>query len=143
MGRKPSEFDHHPVPFLLAQESGYYRAHCRYVVDGDTADFLVDLGFFNYAYTTIRLAGIDTPEIRGVSDEEKARGLEAKDRVSGLILNQSVLLRSKEGRSFGRFNGSIFIRSSDFNIVDVDYNTVGPTRWYMLDRVLISEGHEK
>ena len=49
------------------------------VVDGDTIDILIDLGFDLTKKERVRLAGIDTPESRTRDLEEKAMGLEAKD----------------------------------------------------------------
>ena len=49
------------------------------VVDGDTIDILIDLGFDLTKKERVRLAGIDTPESRTRNLEEKAMGLEAKD----------------------------------------------------------------
>jgi hypothetical protein len=49
MPRKPIEFTEHPSAFGDAQSQGLYRGHCRYVVNGDTYDVLIDLGFHDYA----------------------------------------------------------------------------------------------
>ena len=49
------------------------------VVDGDTIDILIDLGFDLTKKERVRLAGIDTPESRTKDLEEKAMGLEAKE----------------------------------------------------------------
>ena len=99
--RKPNEFAHHPADFPETT----YRAHCNHVTDGDTFDFLVDLGFLQYAYLTVRLRNLDTPEVfRPVSEEEKARGLGAKARVEELLLGKPAMLRPfKDSTTFGRF----------------------------------------
>ena len=52
------------------------------VVDGDTIDAVIDLGFDLTKKERIRLAGIDTPESRTRDLEEKAMGLEAKEYLS-------------------------------------------------------------
>ena len=65
--RKPQEFANHPHKFPDSME---YRAYCKYIVDGDTFDFIIDLGMFTYTYATVRLRDIDTPEIYGRADEE-------------------------------------------------------------------------
>ena len=65
------------------QPSYRYRAELDRVVDGDTLDVLIDLGFYIKIKERIRLEGMDTPEIYGVpqDSEEYRRGMEAKEYV--------------------------------------------------------------
>lgn len=56
-----------------------YRAKVEKVVDGDTLDLLVDLGFHIHHNIRVRLLGVDCPETRKASDFEKSKGLEAKE----------------------------------------------------------------
>jgi micrococcal nuclease len=58
-----------------------YKAEMRKIVDGDTVDFLVDLGFTVKVDIRMRLANIDTPEVYGVkhSSEEYAEGKKASE----------------------------------------------------------------
>ena len=103
-----------------------YRATIRRVVDGDTVDVTLDLGFNILYNSRIRLLGIDTPESRTRDLEEKARGLAAKDRVKELCpVGSSVTLKTtKDGRGkFGRILGEIFV--GDINV----------------NQQLVSEGH--
>ena len=58
-----------------------YNAKLDRVVDGDTVDATVDLGFDTWKFIRIRLVGINTPESRTRDLEEKVRGLAAKDFV--------------------------------------------------------------
>ena len=58
-----------------------YNAKLDRVVDGDTVDATVDLGFDTWKHIRVRLVGINTPETRTRDLEEKARGLAAKDFV--------------------------------------------------------------
>ena len=67
MSRKPSVLQDHPVDFADAKAAGLYRAVCQYVVDGDTADFLIDLGLYQYAY------GCGSSETTGI--EKRNKGL--------------------------------------------------------------------
>jgi micrococcal nuclease len=95
--RKPVDFADHPVPVR-----GLYRAVCKHVVDGDTFDFLIDLGFNQYAYATVRLNGVNTPEI--FSGTEREWGKKVKTYVEGLLLNRQVELRTKpDAITFGRY----------------------------------------
>ena len=60
-----------------------YNAKVIRVVDGDTVDALVDLGFSTFKKVRIRMMGINAPESRTRDLEEKAKGLAAKIRVEG------------------------------------------------------------
>ena len=66
---------------MTAGKLFHYRCEVTRVVDGDTIDVDIDLGF-NIKYSErVRLLGINTPETRTRDLEEKAKGLEAKDFV--------------------------------------------------------------
>ena len=62
-----------------------YKARLDRVIDGDTIDANIDLGFDITVHKRIRLAGIDTPESRTRDLEEKKRGLASKARLIELI----------------------------------------------------------
>ena len=62
-----------------------YKAKLDRVVDRDTVDAYIDLGFDISVHKRIRLAGIDSPESRTRDLEEKARGLASKDRLIDLL----------------------------------------------------------
>ena len=80
-----------------------YNATIRYIVDGDTVDVDIDLGFDVWLRDQrIRLYGIDTPECRTRNKKEKAHGLLAKDYVEkALKLERSILLEQKRKASLG------------------------------------------
>jgi len=80
-----------------------YKAVVYNVVDGDTVDVMVDLGFKMYSKQRIRLAGIDTPE-RGQEGYDKA-----KDRLKELVLNQEVTLYTTKASKWGYFLGEIYL----------------------------------
>ncbi len=83
------------------------------VVDGDTIDADIDLGFSISLEKRIRLAGVDTPESRTTDLKEKALGLESKEwlkhRVEGAkyIIIKTELPDSTE--KYGRIIGHLFI----------------------------------
>lgn len=62
-----------------------YRAHCTRVVDGDTYDVTVDLGFKVFHNIRLRLRGVDTPEVFGAnaSEEGKAVTEHVKELLEG------------------------------------------------------------
>ena len=62
-----------------------YKAKLDRVIDGDTIDVNMDLGFDITIKKRIRLTGIDSPESRTRDLEEKARGLAAKDRLKVIL----------------------------------------------------------
>lgn len=111
MSRKPSDFDNHPAKY----PTDTYRAVGRYVVDGDTFDVFVDLGFHHYAYETIRLRGIDTPEIyRPKTDEERKAGYLAKAMVEELLTDSPLRIKTyKDKQSFGRYEADVFVYVED------------------------------
>ena len=91
-----------------------YNATCIKVVDGDTIDAEIDLGFDVKIKKRIRLAGINAPESRTRDLEEKARGLAAKDRVKAILAeNPSFTLESTEIGKYGRVLGKIHINILD------------------------------
>jgi micrococcal nuclease len=91
-----------------------YRAKVVRVIDGDTIDFDIDLGFSTWQHTErVRLYGIDAPEVkkyRGVTDEEKALGLALKARLEILMPVDSYVtlrtVRDTKGK-FGRYLGIV------------------------------------
>jgi micrococcal nuclease len=83
------------------------------VVDGDTIDVDIDLGF-NVSYTQrVRLAGIDTPESRTKDLKEKALGLECKDYLSKQLKDAlAVVIKTEKPDSsekYGRILGWLYI----------------------------------
>ena len=93
-----------------------YEYECKIsrVVDGDTVDVDIDLGFGTWRCSErIRLYGVDTPECRTRNAEEKAAGLLAKKFVKeALHVGGTYMLQTKEKGKFGRFLGVIFIQGS-------------------------------
>ena len=90
-----------------------YRCKILRVVDGDTVDVDIDLGFGVWMHKErIRLYGIDTPESRTRDLEEKKYGLMAKEAVKNFLLIGStqtlVTIKDKTGK-FGRILGKFLI----------------------------------
>jgi len=92
-----------------------YRGKLDRVVDGDTIDALIDVGFDIWVKKRIRYKGIDTWESRTRNLEEKAKGLEAKARNKELLETVSskpgyFRLKSYGVGKYGRVLGEIFIQ---------------------------------
>ena len=79
-----------------------YKIEVLRVIDGDTIDAEIDLGFDVKIKKRIRFMGINTPESRTRDLEEKARGLAAKDRVKAILAENEVFtLESHEVGKYG------------------------------------------
>jgi len=88
-----------------------YKAIVTNVVDGDTVDVDIDLGFGVWIRDErIRLMGIDTAETRTSNATEKSWGIAAKDLVTSLTgSNKSVIIKTEKDKSgkYGRILGTI------------------------------------
>ena len=94
-----------------------YKSVIVKVVDGDTVDVDIDLGFDVWLRNQrIRLFGIDCPESRTRNKKEKAHGLLAKAYVQkALIVGEVYALRTKEKGKFGRYLGEIKVGRTTIN----------------------------
>lgn len=86
-----------------------YKAKVTRVVDGDTLDCQVDLGFKIVVHLRVRLARIDCPEPRSKDADERMRAQDATAFVKKTLRdwNYTVLLRSRKPGSFGRWLAEI------------------------------------
>jgi micrococcal nuclease len=91
----------------------YYVKQVTKVVDGDTIDVVIDLGFDISFTSRVRLAGIDTPESRTRDLAEKALGLESKKYLADRIKSaKNVVIRTEKINSsekFGRILGWLYL----------------------------------
>ena len=92
-----------------------YRAICVKVVDGDTVDTMIDLGFETWVKRRVRLYGIDAPKSRTRDLEEKKKGLEAKSRLQELLLDEAFTLESRGIGKYGRCLGIIYKHGHNIN----------------------------
>ena len=84
----------------------YFVSSVDRVVDGDTVDVIIDLGFDLTKKERVRLAGIDTPESRTRDLEEKAMGLEAKDHLTGMLeSSDKLIVKTEKDGKYGRMLG--------------------------------------
>jgi micrococcal nuclease len=91
----------------------YFVKEVKNVVDGDTIDVIIDLGFDILFASRVRLAGIDTPESRTTDKAEKALGLEAKEYLKKYLKDaKSVVIRTEKmdsSEKYGRILGWVYI----------------------------------
>ena len=103
-----------------------YSCKVERVVDGDTVDVVLDLGFDILYKSRVRLYGIDTPESRTRNLDEKARGKlataflkEAVDCGKQIVIQTN--LKDSRGK-FGRVLGEVIIDGVNINVKMVDEN---------------------
>jgi micrococcal nuclease len=104
----------------------YYVRKVENVVDGDTIDVLIDLGFDILFASRVRLAGIDTPESRTKDLAEKALGLESKEYLKKALKDaKSVVIKTEKMNStekFGRVLGWVYINGDTVSLNDMMIN---------------------
>ena len=96
-----------------------YSAKLQRVVDGDTCDALIDLGFDTWVKKRIRFYGVDTWESRTRNLEEKKKGLAAKAFVKDLLENSDegkFLLKSHGVGKYGRVLGELFVKGHETSV---------------------------
>lgn len=90
------------------------------VVDGDTIDVDIDLGFNVSFYQRVRLAGIDTPESRTTDKYEKELGLEVKKKLGEYLANATdVVIRTEKPDStekYGRILGWLYLDGAEKSV---------------------------
>jgi len=91
-----------------------YEALITRVIDGDTMDFEIDLGFGIKYNSRLRLYGVDTPEVRG---DERSKGLAVKEAVRILIENKKVILKTHKWKGkYGRYVAKIIVAKGMLNM---------------------------
>jgi micrococcal nuclease len=104
----------------------YYVRKVENVVDGDTIDVLIDLGFDILFASRVRLAGIDTPESRTKDLAEKALGLEAKEYLKKALKDaKSVVIKTEKmdsSEKYGRILGWVYINGDTVSLNDMMIN---------------------
>jgi len=101
-----------------------YSCQITRVVDGDTVDVILDLGFSILHKCRVRLYGIDTPESRTRNKDEKARGkLSSKYLKDAIDNGKKIVLRSKLKDSkgkYGRVLGEIIVDDININVAMIE-----------------------
>ena len=109
-----------------------YQCKLVRVVDGDTIDVNIDLGFSVWHKARVRMLGIDTPESRTRNLEEKALGLASKARLKEILKGRQISIEcNKEKGKFGRVLATVWAVDKGTG-ESIDVNTR-----------LIEEGHAR
>ena len=96
-----------------------YRAKVTRIIDGDTIDVDVDLGFDVWVKNRIRFMGVDAWESRTRNKEEKVKGLAAKAYVKDLLENSDdgkFSIISHGVGKYGRVLGELFVKGHDKSV---------------------------
>ena len=109
-----------------------YYCKIERVVDGDTVDVSVDLGFDIHHKARVRMMGIDTPEKRTKNKAEKVLGLASTARLKELLKGKKIkIVTSKEGKGkFGRVLADVYAIDKEGNEINCN-------------KQLIEEGHAR
>ena len=98
----------------------YHVKKVTKIVDGDTIDVDIDLGFDISFSSRVRLAGIDTPESRTRDKAEKVLGLEAKEKLKHSIEKaKSIVIKTEKMNSsekYGRILGWLYLDGSETSV---------------------------
>ena len=119
----------------VAQKNNMYTYNIKLdrVVDGDTIDAKIDLGFDVWVKKRVRFMGVNTPESRTRDLEEKATGLAAKERVKQLLEGANRIRLDSHGvGKYGRCLGELHV-----DIVDGQESIT----MISINDLLIKEGH--
>ncbi|MBM3212413.1 thermonuclease family protein [Candidatus Poribacteria bacterium] len=100
----------------------YFVKEITNIVDGDTVDVIIDLGFDILFVSRVRLAGIDTPESRTTDKAEKALGLESKDYLKKKLKDaKSIVIKTEKMNSsekYGRILGWLYVNGESESVND-------------------------
>ena len=117
------------------------------MVDGDTMDVILDLGFDVHHAVRVRMAGIDTPESRTRDKDEKARGKLSKAFLKESIKGKKIILKTKIKDSKGKFGRVIaevwaeFEKGSLRNINELMIKECYAVKYNAENKALVAEAH--
>lgn len=108
---------------LLIPEPNYtYNAAVTKVIDGDTIDLMISVGFNTYVHARIHVKDADAYELRSGTEDEKALGAAAKDMVSAFLpVGTDVRIKSYKTPRLGRWDADVYF----FNSKDGTWISIG------------------
>ena len=124
-----------------------YSCKVKRVVDGDTVDVVLNLGFDILYDCRVRLGGIDTPESRTRDLDEKARGKLAKAFLQECIKEKKVVLKTRLKDSRGKFGRIIadvwveFEKGSMKNVNELMIKECHAVKYNAENKALVKEAH--
>ena len=124
-----------------------YKCKVKRVVDGDTMDVILDLGFDIHHAVRVRMAGIDTPESRTRDKDEKARGKLSKAFLKESIRGKTIVLKTKIKDSKGKFGRVIaevwaeFEKGSLRNVNELMIKECYAVKYNAENKALVEDAH--
>jgi len=124
-----------------------YKCKVKRVVDGDTMDVILDLGFDIHHAVRVRMAGIDTPESRTRDKDEKARGKLSKAFLKESIKGRKIVLKTQIKDAKGKFGRVIaevwaeFEKGSLRNINELMIKECYAVKYNAENKALVEEAH--
>jgi len=104
----------------------YYVREIKSVVDGDTIDVVIDLGFNILFEQRVRMAGIDAPESRTKDRFEKSLGIESKEYLKKHLKDaKSIIIKTEKmdsSEKYGRILGWVYINGDTVSLNDMMIN---------------------
>lgn len=103
-----------PTNEIVTKNPYIYAAEYVKNYDGDTITLKIDLGFKASFTRHVRLANVDTPELRGIhADPIPAR--KAKDAVHDMLVGRPIVIHNVKGRKgkYGRYLATLFVKHDD------------------------------
>lgn len=106
---------------MLHPKENLYNYRCKLlrVIDGDTIEVDVDLGFYTWRKITLRLADIDAPEVRTKDLDEKKEGIKSTEFLKDIISKNNedsfIYIESKGVDDFGRSIATVYTEDG-FNV---------------------------
>jgi micrococcal nuclease len=94
----------------MIKETYTRKAHVVHVVDGDTIDVIIDLGFHIAMEERLRLLRVNTPEKFGPTKEA---GLAAKDYVESKLMDKDIVIHTEKADSFKRWLAEVWYINED------------------------------
>lgn len=103
-----------------------YKLVLDRVVDGDTVDGYIDLGFGIKVFKRIRLFGINAPETRTRDAEEKKAGLRVKEWLTNALVDAEIMVKTEKDSTgkYGRVLGTLIVNDIDINALMLEMGLV-------------------
>ena len=119
-----------------------YKVEVTRIVDGDTVDVDIDLGFgMTYKKQRVRMMGIDTPESRTRDLEEKFYGKASKANLIKILDGKDIQMVSHDKGKFGRILGELFLEGEPLSVNQMMIQNYHAVPYTGSSKNKIKEGH--
>ena len=115
----------------------FYQSKVLHVVDGDTLDLMIDLGFNVHHQIRVRLYGVDTPESRTTNLVEKAAGLKSKEFVTQWVAKYPyafIQTLKDKNEKYGRILANMYSDEARTNCLNTELVSSGFAKAYFGDK---------